>query len=114
MRGSWGWAWWCVTDVQRLSLKAKRQRKATAERMRAKAAAYEEYGDTVMAQQVLQCLPKLAAEVAKPLKKTHEVVILGDSDRASQDITRLAANLQPAVHALTGIDLSKALAKAIN
>ena len=87
--------------------------KAEAEQMRMKAAAYREYGDAAVAHQVLQSLPKIASEISAPLQKTREVVILGGSDRATADVARLAGNLQPAVQALTGIDLSKALNQAI-
>lgn len=87
--------------------------KAEAERMRMKAAAYREYGDAAISHQVLQSLPKIAAEVAAPLQKTKEVVLIGEGERTAADLSRLAGNLQPAVQALTGVDLSKALSKAI-
>ena len=53
---------------------------------------------------------QIAAEVAAPLAKTREIVLLGD-DRQSAglggELTRLLAQLPPSVQALTGVDLSK-------
>ena len=49
---------------------------------------------------------QVAAEVSAPLSKTEEIVLLGD-DRTSSEVTRLLANMPPAVQALTGVDLSK-------
>uniref|UniRef100_UPI00398EFABE flotillin-2-like isoform X1 n=2 Tax=Pristiophorus japonicus TaxID=55135 RepID=UPI00398EFABE len=82
--------------------------KADAERMRLKAAAYRHYGDAAKVALVLDALPKIAAEIAAPLAKTDEIVILGgDSNRVTSEITRLLAEVPVSVHALTGIDLSK-------
>ncbi|XP_050408143.1 flotillin-2 [Patella vulgata] len=84
--------------------------KAEAEKMRLKAAAYKQYGEAAMLQQVLETLPKIAAEVSAPLSKTDEIVLLGD-DRATSEVSRLVSQLPPAVQALTGVDLSKVLTK---
>ena len=79
---------------------------AEAERMRLKADAYKQYGEAAKMSLVLECLPKVAAEVAAPLRKVEDVVIIGD-DRTTADISRLAATLPSAVGALTGIDITK-------
>lgn len=84
--------------------------KAEAERMRLKASAYKQYGDAAMLSLVLETLPKIAAEVSAPLSKTDEIVLVGD-DRTTSEVSRLISNLPPAVQALTGVDLSKVLAK---
>ena len=84
--------------------------KAEAERMRLKAEAYKQYGDAAKLSLVLEALPKMAAQVSAPLAKTGEIVLLGD-DRTTSEVTRLVSNLPPAVQALTGVDLSKILAK---
>lgn len=84
--------------------------KAEAERMRLKASAYKQYGDAAMLSLVLETLPKIAAEVSAPLAKTDEIVLLGD-DRTTSEVSRLLTNLPPAVSALTGVDISKVLAK---
>merc|ERR1719259_1316218 len=73
--------------------------KAEAERMRMKAAAYKQYGDAAMMSLVLEALPKVAAEVAAPLGKVDEIVMVGGDSRATSEITKLISQLPPAVQA---------------
>ncbi len=54
---------------------------------------------------------QIAAEVAAPLAKTDEIVLLGGTDRTTSEINRLISQLPPAVNALTGIDLTGVLGK---
>ncbi|KAL6259293.1 hypothetical protein P5V15_009212 [Pogonomyrmex californicus] len=111
-----------------------------AERMRMKAAVYKKYGDAAILNITLNALPKvndvifaffvttycitvfselvivflflqIAAEVAAPLARTEEIVLLGGSDATSGELTRLVGQVPPAVQALTGVDLSKVLGK---
>jgi len=51
--------------------------RAEAEKMRMKASAYKQYGDAAIMALVLEALPQIAAEVAAPLAKTDEIVLLG-------------------------------------
>lgn len=83
---------------------------ADAERMMSKAKVYQEYGDAAVMALVLEALPKIAAEIAAPLAKTDEIVLLGGTG-AMSDVSRLVSTLPPAVNALTGVDLSKVLSK---
>lgn len=85
--------------------------KAEAERMRMKAAVYKQYGDAAIMNIVLEALPKIAAEIAAPLAKTEEIVLIGGSDATTGDVARLVAQLPPTISALTGVDLSKVLGK---
>lgn len=85
--------------------------KAQAERMRMKAAAYRQYGDAAIMSMVLEALPKIAAEIAAPLAKVDEIIILSGEDRTAQEVSRLVGQIPPAVHALTGVDLTKVLSK---
>lgn len=85
--------------------------KADAERMRMKAAVYKQYGDAAIMNIVLESLPKIAAELAAPLKKTDEIVLIGGSDHVTGDVTRLVGQLPPSIAALTGVDLSKVFGK---
>merc|ERR1712184_194686 len=85
--------------------------KAEAESMRLKASAYKQYGDAAVMSLVLEALPAIAAEVAAPLAKTDEIVLLGGADRTTSEINKLVSQLPPAVSALTGVDLSGALGK---
>lgn len=56
-------------------------------------------------------LLQIAAEVAAPLARTEEIVLLGGSDATSGELTRLVGQVPPAVQALTGVDLSKVSSK---
>ncbi|EDO37688.1 predicted protein [Nematostella vectensis] len=86
--------------------------KAEAERMRQKAAAYKMYGDAAMTALILEALPKVAAEVAAPLAKTGEIVIINDDGNSvSGELSKLLGQLPPAIQALTGTDLSGVLNK---
>lgn len=85
--------------------------KAEAERMRMKAAAYKQYGDAAIMSIVLEALPKIAAEVAAPLAKTDEIVLLSGDAKLTSEVSRLVGQLPPAIHALTGVDLTKVFTK---
>lgn len=109
--------------------------KAEAERMRMKAAVYKQFGDAAIMNIVLESLPKvsfhfeslnkikygfimfrfflfkIAAEIAAPLAKTEEIVIIGGSDQYTGDVARLVGQIPPAMSALTGVDLSKVFSK---
>ncbi len=50
---------------------------------------------------------QIAAEVAAPLGKTEEIVLLGATDGLTGEVNRLVSQLPPAVQALTGVDVSK-------
>ncbi|KAK7595397.1 hypothetical protein V9T40_013222 [Parthenolecanium corni] len=85
--------------------------KAEAERMRMKANVYKSYGEAAIMSLVLEALPKIAAEIAAPLGKTEEIVLLGGNDGITCEVSRLVSQLPPAVQALTGVDVSKVLTK---
>jgi len=85
--------------------------RAEAESMRMKASAYKQYGDAAIMSLVLEALPQIAAEVAAPLAKTDEIVLIGGSDRTTDEINKLVGTLPPAIQALTGVDLTGALGK---
>merc|ERR1719423_492372 len=85
--------------------------RAEAESMRMKASAYKQYGDAAIMSLVLEALPQIAAEVAAPLAKTDEIVLLGGSDRTTSEVNKLVSQLPPAISALTGVDLTGALGK---
>ncbi|XP_071547238.1 flotillin-2 [Panulirus ornatus] len=85
--------------------------KAEAESMKLKAIAYKQYGEAAIMSMVLDSLPQIAAEIAAPLAKTDEIVMVGGGDTMSNAITKMCGELPPAVHALTGVDLTKVLGK---
>lgn len=77
---------------------------AEAERMRSRAAAYKTYSDAAILSMTLEALPKVAAEVAAPLSKTDEIVILGGSP---SPLANLITSVPPTVAAVTGTDIGK-------
>merc|ERR1712062_81385 len=85
--------------------------KAEAESMRLKASAYRQYGDAAMMSLVLEALPAIAAEVAAPLAKTEEIVLIGGNNNTTNEINKLVGTLPPAIQALTGVDITGALGK---
>merc|ERR1719464_1176853 len=85
--------------------------KAEAESMRLKASAYKQYGDAAVMSLVLEALPAIAAEVAAPLAKTEEIVLIGGNNNATNEINKLVGTLPPAIQALTGVDITGALGK---
>ena len=44
--------------------------------------------------------------MSAPLAKTDEIVLIGGSDRTTQEINKLVGTLPPAIQALTGVDLT--------
>jgi len=81
---------------------------AQAEELRMKAAAFKQYSEAAILSLTLDALPKIAAEIAAPLAKTDQIVLLsGDTG----DVTKVAAQIPPTIQALTGFELTKALTK---
>merc|ERR1711990_387803 len=85
--------------------------RAEAEKMRMKASAYKQYGDAAIMALVLEALPQIAAEVAAPLAKTDEIVLIGGNNNTTNEINKLVGTLPPAIQALTGVDITGALGK---
>merc|ERR1719251_748776 len=85
--------------------------RAEAESMRMKASAYKQYGDAAVMSLVLEALPSIAAEVAAPLAKTDEIVLIGGGNNTTNEINKLVGTLPPAIQALTGVDITGALGK---
>lgn len=81
---------------------------AESELMRMKAAAYKQYGDAAILALTLDTLPKIAAEISAPLKKTDQIVLLSGE---TGDVAKIAAQIPPTIQALTGFELTKALSK---
>lgn len=88
---------------------------AEAEAMEKKAAAWQQYNQAAIIQQLVDALPKVAAAVAQPLAKTEKIVIVssgGDgagASRVTADITNIVAQIPETLQALTGVNLVEAL-----
>lgn len=87
---------------------------AEAEAMQRKAAAWKEYGQAALIEQLFESLPLVAAAVSEPLSKTERIVMIsgGNDDSAGMgasrltgDITKIIAQIPAVVEALTGVDL---------
>ncbi|MFC2015674.1 flotillin family protein [Chloroflexota bacterium] len=88
---------------------------AVAEAMEKKAAAWQQYSQAAIIQQLVEALPEVAAAVAQPLAQTDRIVIInsgGDEAGASKltkDITNIVAQVPETLEALTGVNLVDAL-----
>ncbi|MDE2868070.1 MAG: SPFH domain-containing protein [Chloroflexota bacterium] len=91
---------------------------AEAQAMNKKAAAWKEYGQAAMIQQLFDSLPDVAGAVAEPLAKTDSIVVIsngGDSNsgagasKVTQDVSSTIAQLPALVQSLTGVDLISSL-----
>merc|ERR1711997_1275949 len=68
-------------------------------------------GDAAVMSLVPEALPAIAAEVAAPLSKTEEIVLIGGNNNTTNEINKLVGTLPPAIQALTGVDITGALGK---
>merc|ERR1719447_46240 len=88
-----------------------REAEGEAQRIRligeADASAIEAIGKAAKIKMVVDCLPKIAAEVVAPLEKVDDIVIVGGGDGAAQ----LLATFPKTVKAVTGYDISGVLGK---
>jgi flotillin len=84
---------------------------AEAEAMEKKAAAWQEYNQAAIIQQLIDSLPQVAQAIAGPLAQTDRIVIVnsgGDgagASRITQDIANIIAQMPDTVEALTGVDV---------
>lgn len=79
---------------------------AEAQAMELKAGAFKAYGDAAIVDMVIKSMPSIAAEIAAPLEKTGDVVLLsGQEGGVTSEIGKLVSELPPVVDALTGTDV---------
>lgn len=85
---------------------------AEAEAMRVKAKAFAQYGDAAKLQMILDILPNIAKEIAAPLARVDDIVLLsGENDSGvSGQVGKLMSTLPPVVEAVSGVKLDQALA----
>ncbi len=93
----------------------KAQGFAEAEAMEKKAAAWQQYNQAAIIQQLIEALPKVAAAIAQPLAQTDRIVIInsgGDgagAARVTADVTNIIAQVPATLEALTGVNLVQML-----
>eukprot|EP00038_Savillea_parva_P008454 m.177066 g.177066 ORF g.177066 m.177066 type:complete len:444 (-) comp14280_c0_seq1:109-1440(-) len=81
---------------------------AEAQAMELKAGAFKAYGDAAVVDMIIKSMPSIAAEIAAPLERTGDVVLLsGQEGGVTSEISKLVSELPPVVDALTGSDLKK-------
>ncbi|NDJ86909.1 MAG: flotillin family protein [Chloroflexi bacterium] len=91
----------------------RQQGLAEAEAMEKKAAAWQNYNQAAIIQQLIDALPEIASAIAEPLAKTERIAIIstgGDgqgagANRLTADIANIVTQIPETVSALTGIDL---------
>ena len=82
--------------------------------MEKKAAAWQQYNQAAIIQQLIEALPKVAEAVALPLAQTDRIVIINSGDgggasRITSDINNIVAQVPETMEALTGVNLVDAL-----
>ncbi len=90
---------------------------AEAEAMQKKAAAWQDYNQAALVQQLIDVLPQVAAAISEPLSKTDRIVVISSGDgggagasKISGDIANIIAQVPATVEALTGLNLTDAIA----
>jgi len=87
---------------------------AEAEATSKKAAAWEQYTQAAILQQLLDKLPELASAVAQPLAQTDKIVVISNgsdgqggtgASKITRDVTDTVAQVPAVIEALTGINL---------
>lgn len=91
---------------------------AEAEAMKQKAAAWENYTQAALIQQIIDRLPEIASAVSAPLAKTDRIVVISNGDGAgagaskiSGDIAKIISQVPATVEALTGLNLIDAISR---
>ncbi|MBI3731999.1 MAG: flotillin family protein [Chloroflexi bacterium] len=91
---------------------------AEAEAMTKKAAAWQNYNEAAIIQQLVDKMPLIAEAISKPLAQTDRIVIIsggsGDgagagASRLTQDVANIVSQVPATVEALTGVDIVGAI-----
>lgn len=86
---------------------------AEAEAMTKKAEAWEMYGRAAVTQLIVEKLPEIVAEAARPLETTEKMIIMGSSGPSDLvgSVVNIAAQAPALVKGLTGMDISELATK---
>jgi len=89
---------------------------AEADGMQKKAEAYKQYGDAAVIQMIIEALPLMAENIAKPMGNIDKVMVWdgggGGNDgavRLAENVTKTLATTFDSVNEITGFDVKKAL-----
>jgi len=92
---------------------------AEADGMQKKAEAYKQYGEAAVIQMIIEALPQMAENIAKPLGNIDKVMVWdgggnGNGNgavRMAENVTKTLAATFDSVNEITGFDVKKALEK---
>ncbi len=89
----------------------KAQGPAEADAMTKKAAAWKDYNQAAIIEQLIEALPEVSQAIAQPLSQTDRIVVInsgGDgagASRITKDVANIVAQMPELVEALTGVDV---------
>lgn len=87
---------------------------AEAEAMQKKAAAWQNYNEAAIIQQLVDKMPSIAEAISKPLAQTDRIVVISNggaegsgagASKVTQDVANIVAQVPATVEALTGVDI---------
>jgi flotillin len=86
---------------------------AEAEAMQKKAEAWEQYGKAAVTEMIVEKLPEIVLNAAKPLENTEKMIIMGERGPSNVvgSVVEIAAQAPALVKALTGMDISELAGK---
>ena len=88
---------------------------ATAEAMRKKAEAFQQYNEAAVIEMLIRIMPEVAGKISEPLAKTERMVIInaggegGGASKLTKDVCNIVGQIPPVIEGLTGIQLDKLL-----
>jgi len=91
--------------------------KAEADKMAKKADAWKEYKEAAILDMMLECMPKIAAEIAAPLSQAKRITMVtdGSSDigaaKLTNEVLMIMANVPNSVKNMTGVDITNMLSR---
>lgn len=93
-------------EAEAAAIKAKGE--AEAEAMMKKAEAYKQYGEAAIAEMLINVLPSVATEIAKPLGQINDINIYGGGDvsQISGNVPTVMKQVFDTVSSVTGVPMS--------
>jgi len=113
-------------DAERIRILAKAEAdairvkgEADAANLRLQAEAYNSFGQSALSHMLINKLPEIAAEIAKPLAKADKITFVsngegggGGPSALTKDVTTILSQLPHSIQAMTGFDLREAISGA--
>ena len=105
-------------DAKAFAIEAKA--KAEAEQMAKKADAWNEYDKAALLDMMLKTLPKVAAEVASPLKNANKITMISDGNseigasKLTQEVLDIMTMVPNTVAKATGVDVALQMTNRLN